>query len=164
MKKLLTILIAFALAAASVYADETDDIMESMSKEELYEEQKTKSIDIVPKDQHLGDDKKAKVRMTFNPYYDEVRIYYTTTFSTFDQGEAMNAVLGCLQDFQKEHGYTNYRYLVPPRTRNFIDKDAKPKMKYTEYFNHVQMIGKSNMKSISKGNGTEEAETEAGEE
>ena len=61
MKKLLTILIAFALAAASVYADETDDIMESMSKEELYEEQKTKSIDIVPKDQHLGDDKKAKV-------------------------------------------------------------------------------------------------------
>ena len=60
MKKLLTILIAFALAAASVYADETDDIMESMSKEELYEEQKTKSIDIVPKDQHLGDDKKPK--------------------------------------------------------------------------------------------------------
>ncbi len=158
MKKLLSILVALSLAAAAVYADETDDIMESMSKEELYEEQKTKSVDIVPKDQHLGDDKKAKVRMTFNPYYDEVRIYYTTTFSTYDQGEAMNAVLGCLQDFQKEHGYTNYRYLMPPKTRNFIDKDAKPKMKYTEYFNHVQMIGKSNMKSLPKsgeGNSSE---------
>jgi hypothetical protein len=150
MKKLLSILIALSLAAAFVYADETDDIMENLSKEELYEEQKTKSVEIVPKDQHLGDDKKAKVRMTYNPYYDEVRIYYTTSFTTFDQGEAMNAVLGCLQDFAKENGYTNYRYLIPPKTRNFIDKEAKPKMKYTEYFNHVQMIGKSNMKSIPK--------------
>ena len=68
--------------------------------------------------------------------------------------------VSCLQDFAKENGYTNYRYLIPPKTRNFIDKDAKPKMKYTEYFNHVQMIGKSNMKSISKGS---DNSSEAGE-
>lgn len=161
MKKLLSLLIALSLAAASVYADETDDIIENMSKEELYEEQKTKTVPIVPKDQHLGDDKKAKVRMEYNPYYDEVRIYYTTTFTTYDQGEAMNAVLGCLQDFARDNGYTNYRYLIPPKTRNFIDKESKPKMKYTEYFNHVQMLGKSNIRDIKKkGNVSEEASEE----
>ena len=32
MKKLLSILVALSLAAAAVYADETDDIMENMSK------------------------------------------------------------------------------------------------------------------------------------
>ena len=32
--------------------------------------------------------------------YDEVRIYYTTLYVTYDRGEAMNTVLACLQDFQ----------------------------------------------------------------
>ena len=40
MKKLLSILIALSLAAAFVYADETDDIMENLSKEDehIYKE------------------------------------------------------------------------------------------------------------------------------
>ena len=76
MKKLLSILVALSLAAAAVYADETDDIMESMSKEELYEEQKTKSVDIVPKDQHLGDDKKAFVKyMKEKLMFDKMEVY-----------------------------------------------------------------------------------------
>ena len=148
MKKLLLVLTTLFLVAGSVFADdETDEIFANMSTEERYEEQKTKTIKIVPENQHVTD-KNAKVELEFNPMYDEVRVTYTTSFASYDQGEAMNTVLAVLQDFQKEHGYTKYRYLQTPRESSYIDKNSKPKRKYTVYFCYVQMVEKRNMKSV----------------
>jgi len=158
MKKLLLVLTTLFLVAGSVFADnETDEIFANMSSDELYEEQKTKTIKIVPENQHI-EDKNAKVELEFNPMYDEVRVTYTTSFASYDQGEAMNTVLAVLQDFQKEHGYTKYRYLQTPRESSYIDKNAKPKRKYTVYFCHVQMVEKRNMKTV-KTEGKEGSES-----
>ncbi|MCR5252380.1 MAG: hypothetical protein K6C98_01530 [Treponema sp.] len=160
MKKLLLVLTTLFLVAGSVFADnETDEIFANMSSDELYEEQKTKTIKIVPENQHL-EDKNAKVELEFNPMYDEVRVTYTTSFASYDQGEAMNTVLAVLQDFQKEHGYTKYRYLQTPRESSYIDKNAKPKRKYTVYFCYVQMVEKRNMKTVKTDakEGSESAE------
>ena len=160
MKKLLLVLTTLFLVAGSVFADnETDEIFANMSSDELYEEQKTKTIKIVPENQHI-EDKNAKVELEFNPMYDEVRVTYTTSFASYDQGEAMNTVLAVLQDFQKEHGYTKYRYLQTPRESSYIDKNAKPKRKYTVYFCYVQMVEKRNMKTVKPGakEGSESAE------
>ena len=160
MKKLLLVLTTLFLVAGSVFADqETDEIFENMSAEERYEEQKTKTIKIVPENQHTVD-KNAKVELEFNPMYDEVRVTYTTSFASYDQGEAMNTVLAVLQDFQKEHGYTKYKYLQTPKESSYIDKEAKPKKKYTVYFCYVQMVEKSNMKTV-KGAAKETSEAEA---
>ena len=46
---------------------------------------------------------------------------------TYDEGEAMNTVLACLQDFQKEYKYSHYKYLKPQSQK--ISKDERGQRK-----------------------------------
>ena len=101
---------------------------------EIFEANKTKTEIIIPKDFHARDPS-ASIKIEYSPMYDEVRIYYECMYVTYDRGDAMNAVLECLEDFRKEHKYNTYRYMKQDR-ENF-KKDDKGRSKAI-YFSYVK--------------------------
>ncbi len=115
---------------------------QDMNLEELdpgrYDREKAKTEIIIPEDQHLldinGSEKKnASVKIEYSPFYDEVRIYYECMYVTYDRGEAMNTVMACLQDFQKDKKYYSYRYLRDDRERFFKDERGRRRAQYISY-------------------------------
>ena len=106
----------------------TEDITDA----ETFEAQKTKTEIIVPKDIH-SKDTSASVKIEYSPMYDEVRIYYECMYVTYDRGEAMNAVLECLNDFRVEHKYNLYRYLKDDKEKFFKDDKGRRKAQYSSY-------------------------------
>ena len=154
MKKLLVqTLFIFGLLAGA-FAQPMSDI-DDVYNEGKFETEKTKLEIIIPEDQHTTD-KNAEVRIEYFPLYDEVRIYYTTLYVTYDRAEAMNTVLACLQDFQtrfsasKDYHYTedsdnkkgfayyrSYQYLRPDVEK--FSKDDKGQRK-AHYISHVKFI------------------------
>ncbi|MCQ2583607.1 MAG: hypothetical protein MJ160_06845 [Treponema sp.] len=118
--------VCIALFAQSIPAsDATPDYTQ-------FEEKKTATEVIVPKEQHITDET-ANVRIEYMPMYDEVRIYYECMYVTYDRGEAMNTVIECLKDFQDDHKYFNYRYLTDDRERFFKDDKGRRKAMYISY-------------------------------
>ena len=101
---------------------------------EVFEANKTKTEIIVPKEIHSSDSS-ATVKIEYQPIHDEVRIYYECLNVTYDRGEAMNAVLECLNDFRVEHKYNYYRYLR--EDKESFKKDDKGRRKAI-YFSHVK--------------------------
>ena len=154
MKKLVVqTLFIFGLLAGA-FAQPMSDI-DDVYNEGKFETEKTKLEIIIPEDQHTTD-KNAEVRIEYFPLYDEVRIYYTTLYVTYDRAEAMNTVLACLQDFQtrfsadkdyhysEEDGigtkksfayYRSYSYLKPDKERFFKDDRGQRK---AQYISHVK--------------------------
>ena len=106
----------------------SEDIIDA----ETFEEQKTRTEIIIPKDFH-STDTTASVKIEYSPMYDEVRIYYECMYVTFDRGQAMNAVLECLEDFRVEHKYNNYRYLKDDKEKYFKDDKGRRKAQYSSY-------------------------------
>ena len=104
MKKFIAVMAALFCFAGFTFADELEELQKDPNAVDLT----TRSI--VPEDQHTTN-KTAKVQIDYTPLTDEVHIYYTCVAVTYDQGEAMNTVLACLQDFQKENQYYSYKYL-----------------------------------------------------
>lgn len=138
MKKFLTIFVCFSILTCCVFAQDETLQENEVFAEEKYEAEKTKTEIIIPKDQHLtdtlGNNKiGASVKIEYSPMYDEVRIYYECMYVTYDRGEAMNSVMACLEDFQKEHQYYSYRYLKEDRERFFKDSKGKRKAQYSSY-------------------------------
>ena len=105
---------------------------EDITDAETFEAEKTKTEIIIPKDFH-SKDTSASVKIEYSPMYDEVRIYYETMYVTYDRGEAMNAVLECLDDFRIEHKYTVYRYLKDDKEKVFKDDRGRRKAQYNSY-------------------------------
>ena len=106
----------------------SDDITDA----ETFEAEKTKTEIIIPKDFH-SKDTSASVKIEYSPMYDEVRIYYECMYVTYDRGEAMNAVLECLEDFRVEHKYNVYRYLKDDKEKFFKDDRGRRKAQYNSY-------------------------------
>ncbi len=106
----------------------SDDITDA----ETFEAEKTKTEIIIPKDFH-SKDTSASVKIEYSPMYDEVRIYYECMYVTYDRGEAMNAVLECLDDFRIEHKYNVYRYLKDDKEKFFKDDRGRRKAQYNSY-------------------------------
>lgn len=106
----------------------SDDIVDS----ETFEAEKTKTEVIIPKDFHTKDST-ASIKIEYSPMYDEVRIYYECMMVTYDRGEAMNAVLECLEDFRVEHKYNLYRYLKDDKEKYFKDDKGRRKAQYNSY-------------------------------
>ena len=106
----------------------TDDITDA----ETFEAEKTKTEVIIPKDFHARD-QSASIKIEYSPMYDEVRIYYECMYVTYDRGDAMNAVLECLNDFRIEHKYNTYRYLKDYKEKFFKDDKGRKKAQYIEY-------------------------------
>ena len=133
MKKIFTIAAAMMLGAC-LFAQgitgrgATDDYVDS----ETFEAEKTKTEVIIPKDFHARDTT-ASIKIEYSPMYDEVRIYYECMYVTYDRGEAMNAVLECLDDFRVEHKYNVYRYLKDDKEKFFKDDRGRRKAQYNSY-------------------------------
>ena len=133
MKKLILISCILALGSCLFAQGITgNNASESIFDAEEFEEQKTKTEVIIPKEQHCTD-QSASVRIEYMPIYDEVRIYYECMYVTYDRGEAMNTVLQCLADFQQEHKYYSYRYLRNDKERFFKDDKGRRKAQYMSY-------------------------------
>ena len=133
MKKIFTIAAALMLGAC-LFAQgitgrgATDDYVDS----ETFEAEKTKTEVIIPKDFHARDTT-ASIKIEYSPMYDEVRIYYECMYVTYDRGDAMNAVLECLDDFRVEHKYNLYRYLKDDKEKYFKDDKGRRKAQYISY-------------------------------
>lgn len=126
MKKFLALFAALMCFTGYAFSDEVSDL--------LKEPEDTMTRTIVPEDQHVTN-KTAKVQLEYTPYTDEVHIYYTCMAVSYDQGEAMNSVLACLQDFQKQNQYYSYKYLRKDSVRYF--KDDK-NLKWATYSSFVK--------------------------
>ncbi len=133
MKKIF-LLTAVMLFSACLFAQgvtgrgASEDIIDA----ETFEAEKTKTEIIIPKDFH-SKDTSASVKIEYSPMYDEVRIYYECMYVTYDRGEAMNAVLECLDDFRIEHKYNVYRYLKDDKEKFFKDDRGRRKAQYNSY-------------------------------
>jgi len=139
MKKTLVVLACLSVFAGAMFAqDKKADSDWSAPRavreitDDEFEEEKTQTLNIVPKEQHVTD-KNAKVKIEYNPLYDELRIYYETLYVTYEKGEAMNTVMAVLEDFMPEYGYFHYRYLAKDREHYFKDDRGQRKTEYSSY-------------------------------
>ena len=105
---------------------------EDLTDAETFEAEKTKTEIIIPKDFHARDSS-ASIKIEYSPMYDEVRLYYECMYVTYDRGDAMNAVLECLEDFRVEHKYNNYRYLKDYKEHFYKDDRGRRKAQYIVY-------------------------------
>ncbi|MCR5496118.1 MAG: hypothetical protein K6F15_10835 [Treponema sp.] len=122
---LLFVITGHAFAQSNVSALPDDEVKVDLSAREY-----------TPENQHLDkEDKTGKIRIKYIPMVDEVRIYYTTMYVTYDPGKAMNAVLGCLEDFTKENKYYHYKYMEKDRERFYKDSRG---IGWAEYSSHVK--------------------------
>lgn len=137
MKKGLIFVALLSVFASFGFAQAYDDL-NAFQAEKQFEEDKAKTIAIVPEEQHLFD-KNGSVKIEYNPAYDEVRIYYETLYVTYDRAEAMNTVLACLLDFQNNmdlhsgKSYYHYKYLKDDKERFFKDDRGQRKAQYISY-------------------------------
>ncbi|MBP5568105.1 MAG: hypothetical protein J6X54_02665 [Treponema sp.] len=131
MKRRIIFLSCLAVMCAALFGQNVPRSDNGKTDEEI-ESQKLKTEVIIPKDQHLYDET-ASVKIEYMPLYDEVRIYYECMYVTYERGEAMNTILECLADFQKEHKYYNYRYLTDDRERFFKDDNGRRKAMLISY-------------------------------
>ncbi len=129
MKKVLILLLSMSIFAGNIFAQsEVSALPDEKNKVDL-----SKRV-IVPEVQHTID-KTAKVKIEYTPMTDEARIYYTAMYITYDSGEAMNAVLGCLEDFTKQNKFYHYTYLDRDRERYFKDDRG---VSWAQYISHVK--------------------------
>lgn len=129
MKKLIALFASLTIFCGLMTAQPVSD---DPFEREKFEAEKTSTYVIVPEDQHCTD-KNASVKIEYSPIYDEVRIYYETLYVTYDRGEAMNTVMACLQDFQKENNYFGYKYLKPESQKYFKDDRGQRKAQWSAY-------------------------------
>ena len=82
-------------------------------------------------------DKNATIKVEYMPMHDELRIYYDTLLVTFDQGEAMNAVMAYLQKFVRDNKYYQYKYMEADKTKPYKDERKQKRMVYSS---HIKLI------------------------
>ena len=113
MKKLIALLACATIFGSILMAEAISD---DPFEREKFEAEKTSTYVIVPEEQHVTD-KNASVKIEYSPIYDE----------------AMNTVIACLQDFQKENKYINYKYLKPESQKFFKDDRGQRKAQWSAY-------------------------------
>ncbi len=128
MKKLFAVITVLFCFVGFNFAEDLDELQ----KDPNYVDLSTRAI--IPENQHTTN-KTASVKIEFTPLTDEAHVYYTCMAVSFDQGEAMNTVLACLQDFQADNQYYGYKYLRADSTKYF--KDEK-NLKWATYHSYVK--------------------------
>ena len=146
MKKIFALFAVFAVLMGSVFAETIGDNPDDPFERDRWEEQKTSTqvYNFVLKDSYkdigLSEseiDKNATIKVEYMPMHDELRIYYDTLYVTFDQGEAMNAVMAYLQKFVKDNKYYNYKYMEGDKTKPYKDDRGQRKAKYSS---HIKLV------------------------
>lgn len=129
MKKALTVLFTmFALTVGAFAQSEASALPNEFDKPDF-------SMRVITPENIHSNDKTAKVKIEYIPMTDECRIYYTSMYVTYDSGEAMNAVLGCLEDFTKKNKYYHYTYMDRDRERYYKDDRG---ISWAQYSSHVK--------------------------
>lgn len=128
MKKLVILLSLFVIMGSAFAQSEASALPDEANKVDL------SMRVIVPENIHSAD-KTAKVKIEYIPMTDECRIYYTSMYVTYDSGEAMNSVLGCLEDFTKQNKYYRYTYMDRDRERYYKDDRG---ISWAQYSSHVK--------------------------
>lgn len=132
MKRIALLLACLTMFTGALFAQSESPEVEEAFADAKYDAEKVKTVIVIPEEQHCTD-KNASIKIEYSPMYDEVRIYYETLYVTYDRGEAMNTVLACLQDFQKDNKYYSYRYLKDDKERFFKDERNQRKAQYFSY-------------------------------
>ena len=142
MKKYLAIAMCILFAVSGISAQTADTTTSpavpdaAATDKTAVDNADTSSIQVItPENQHTTN-KTAKVSIEYSPLTDEVRIYYTCMDVTFDQGDSMNTIYACLEDFKKQNQYYGYKFLSKDKIRYF--KDAR-NVKMVSYMSYVQM-------------------------
>lgn len=132
MKKTLAIVATLFFIVGSVFAQEVssafpgDDVKVDLSKQI-----------ITPTNQHLmPGDKTGKIVIEYIPMVDEARISYTCMYNLYDPGNALNAILGCLDDFSKDYQYYHYRYMEGDKEKYFKDERG---VRWARYSAHIKL-------------------------
>lgn len=151
MKKILAsllLLLAFTYFYAQEAQEESNAPQEeatesSESNDDLLKEENVVDLTkktITPDDQHLDpQDKTGSIVIEYTPMVDEARVTYTCMYNLYEQGRAMNAILGCLEDFTKQNKYYHYRYMEKDKEK--YSKDDRG-IKWTQYIVHVKLSRK----------------------
>lgn len=129
MKKLCAIMTVLFCMMGVSFADEAADLLKP--------QEDTLTRTIVPADQHVTN-KTASVKIEYTPYTDEAIIYYTVMAVSFDQGEAMNTCLECLQDFQVQNGYYKYTFLRKDKSSIYKDENNIKWVLYREFVKFIR--------------------------
>lgn len=130
MKKTLAVIASLLFIAGAIFAQSEASALPDEQKVDL-----TKRI-FTPADQHLKpEDKTGKVVIEYIPMVDEVRITYTCMYNLYEPGNAMNAIMGCLEDFTKDNHYYHYKYMERDREKYFKDNRG---MRWAQYISHVK--------------------------
>ena len=132
MKKIILAILISITIGFGVFAQGVSGTNSDIYDAETFEAEKTTTQIIIPSEQHTVD-QTATVKIEYMPMYDEARIYYECMYVTYDRGEAMNAVLECLDDFRIEHKYNVYRYLKDDKEKFFKDDRGRRKAQYNSY-------------------------------
>ena len=131
MMKKIFVLASVVFVSSMLLAQNTQSFTPETSINNKGYDEKTTLI-IVPENQHLRD-QTATVRIEYTPMYDEVRIYYTCMYVTYDKAEAMNTVMECLVDFMKDNQYYHYTYLARDREKYFKNERGYSCAQYMSY-------------------------------
>ncbi|MBQ7538371.1 MAG: hypothetical protein IJT42_05340 [Treponema sp.] len=126
MKKFLTIFVALFCFAGFSFADEIEELTKGSTADLM------KTQTIVPEEQHTTN-RTAKVQINYTPLTDEAHIYYTCMAVSFDQGDAQDTTIACLQDFQKQNQYFNYKFLRKPDIKYYKDEKNIKRVVYHSY-------------------------------
>ncbi len=115
MKKFLALLLTAVCLTGFVFADEAADLLKAPPS--------NTTITYVPEDIHpelhpLGGEK-VTFEMDYTPSTEELRFYYVVPSTRYDEGEARNTVLACMEDFLKKYEFHHYSYMVPNSLRYF---------------------------------------------
>ena len=128
MKKFFTIMVALFCFAGFSFADEIDDLTKAKTSELM------KTQRVVPADQHTTT-RNAKIYIDYTPLTDEGHIYYSCPSTAYDAGDAQDTTIACLQDFQKDNQYFNYKVLRKPDVKYHKDEHG---IKWVTYHTYVQ--------------------------
>ena len=129
MKKIVSILAMFALAAGVAFAEAPASVNTTARSDatEVSSDTKTRTIEVEDTYTDLHPTATTvKLELEFTPLTGEVYFYYTCMAASYDQGEAMNTAIAVLQDFQADNQFTHYKYQSKDKTKYFKDgRDVK---------------------------------------
>ena len=146
MKKIFALFAVLAVCAMSLAAETIGDNPDDPFERDRWENEKltTQVFNLNLKDgfADLGlkeseIDKNASIKVEYMPMHDELRIYYDTLYVTFDQGEAMNAVMAYLQKFVKDNKYYQYKYMEADKTKPYKDERKQRRVVYSS---HIKLV------------------------
>ena len=146
MKKIFALFAILAVCAMSLFAETIGDNPDDPFERDRWENEKltTQVFNMTLKDgfADLGlkeseIDKNASIKVEYMPMHDEIRIYYDTLYVTFDQGEAMNAVMAYVQKFVKDNKYYQYKYMEADKTKPYKDERKQRRVGYSS---HIKLV------------------------